>query len=390
MSTRIDIRTQASTGEWVRPAGWLALPDISTTDKKAVGIFAVYENEENACSIAIGTSLSIAYTINWGDGTSVSVSGTSTQTKRFNYASLSSVVLQDASGYNYKQSLVTITFVSGTATSIDLGPTITQGGSNNWLDIACNWSTGYLRFGTRRASLLQRLQVFSANYTGINLNNNCSSLTSLRKLVLPTIVTGVGSSQQTFSFMGNVDSFDLDWTTGSTAYGFFQSAMMTNLGNIRIVGHTGSSGSIFYSCQNLKTVKDVDVSGATNLGYMFGSCVNLEKIGTITNTANTNLQYAFIDCSVLREIVFTSVANVTNYTGTFAYCFSLRKLRLPGAKESFTIASCNMQRAELVDLFNDLATVVGKTIAITDNPGVADLTAADILIATAKGWTVTL
>jgi hypothetical protein len=49
-----------------------------------------------------------------------------------------------------------------------------------------------------------------------------------------------------------------------------------------------------------------------------------------------------------------------------------------------------MQRTELVDLFNDLATTSAKTITVTNNPGVADLTAADILIATSKGWTVTL
>jgi hypothetical protein len=49
-----------------------------------------------------------------------------------------------------------------------------------------------------------------------------------------------------------------------------------------------------------------------------------------------------------------------------------------------------MQRLELIDLFNDLATTSAKTITITNNPGVADLTAPDILIATAKGWTVTL
>jgi len=48
-----------------------------------------------------------------------------------------------------------------------------------------------------------------------------------------------------------------------------------------------------------------------------------------------------------------------------------------------------MQRQELVDLFNDLATVSTRTITITNNPGVADLTAADLLIATNKGWTVT-
>lgn len=389
MPTRIDIRTEESTGLWVRPAGWLAFPDISATDKTAVGIFAVYENEENACSIAIGTSSSIAYTIDWGDGTTASVSGVSTQTKRFDYASLSSVILQDEAGYNYKQSLVTITFVSGAATSIDLGPVITQGGSNNWLDTACNWSTGYLRFSARRPSLMQRMQVFSANYTGVNMNSYYQYFPSLRKLVLPSVITGVGSSQQTFAYNGNMDPFDLDWTTLTTAYGFFQNSMMTNVGNIRIV-NTGSGANLFGACQNLTTVGNLSITGTNSLSQAFYYCTKLEKIGTITNTANTTLQYAFGECGNLREIVFTSVANVTNYTGAFFNCFSLRKLRLPGAKESFTITGCNMQRAELVDLFNDLTTVVGKTITVTNNPGVVDLTASDILIATAKGWTVTL
>lgn len=389
MPTRIDIKTQASTGLWVRPAGWLALPDISTTNGKVEALFAVYENEENACSIAIGTSSSIAYEISWGDGTSASVSGVSTQIKRFDYTSLSSVVLQDEVGYNYKQALVEISYTSGSATSIDLGPAITQGGSNNWLDVACNWSSGYLRFGTRRPSLLQRIQVFSANYTGVNMNSYYQYLPSLRKIVLPSVVTGVASSQQTFAYNGNMDPFDLDWTTLSTAYGFFQNSMMTNVGNIRIV-NTGSGANLFASCQNLTTIGDLNITGTNSLSQAFYYCTKLEKIGTITNTANTTLQYAFGECGNLREIVFTSVANVTNYTGAFYNCFSLRKLRLPGAKESFTIAGCNMQRAELVDLFNDLATVVGKTITVTNNPGVADLTAGDTLIATAKGWTVTL
>ena len=390
MPTRIDIKVQASNGNWVRPNGWLALPDISTTDKKAVGIFAVYENEENACSIAIGTSSSIAYSIDWGDGTTASVSGVSTQTKRYDYPSLSSVVLQDDAGYNYKQALVQIDFVSGAATSIDLGPVITQGGSNNWLDTACNWSTGYLRFSARRPSLMQRMQIFSANYTGINLNSYYQYFPSLRKLVLPSVITGVASSQQTFAYNGNMDAFDLDWTTLTTAYGFFQNSMMTNVGNIRIV-NTGSGANLFGACQNLTTIGDLNITGTNSLSQAFYYCTKLEKIGTITNTANTTLQYTFGECGNLREVIFTSAANVTVTTGAFYNCFSLRKLRLPTIGVSFTIAGCNMQRAELVDLFNDLKTgVVGQTITVTNNPGVADLTAADILIATAKGWTVTL
>lgn len=390
MPTRIDIKTEESTGLWVRPAGWLPLPDISTTNGKVEALFAVYENEENACSIAIGTSSSIAYGISWGDGTSVSVTGVATQTKRFDYASLSSVVLQDEAGYNYKQALVEIAYTSGTATSIDLGPTITQGGSNNWLDVACNWSSGYLRFSARRPSLMQRMQIFSANYTGINMNSSYQYFPSLRKLVLPSVVTGPASSQQTFAYNGNMDPFDLDWTTLSTAYGFFQNSMMTNVGNIRIV-NTGSGANLFTACQNLTTIGDLSITGTNNLSQAFYYCTKLEKIGTITNTANTTLQYTFGECGNLREIVFTSAANVTITTGAFYNCFSLRKLRLPTISVSFTIAGCNMQRTELVDLFNDLRTgVVGQTITVTNNPGVADLTAADILIATAKGWTVTL
>ena len=390
MPTRIDIKTEESTGLWVRPAGWLALPDISTTNGKVEALFAVYENEENACSIAIGTSSSIAYGISWGDGTSVSVTGVSTQTKRFDYASLSSVVLQDEAGYNYKQALVEISYTSGTATSIDLGPTITQGGSNNWLDVACNWSSGYLRFSARRPSLMQRMQIFSGNYTGINMNSFYQFFASLRKLVLPSTITGVGSSQQVFAYNGNMDPFDLDWTTLTTAYGFFQNSMMTNVGNIRIV-NTGSGANLFVACPNLTTIGDLSITGTNSLSQAFYYCTKLEKIGTITNTANTTLQYAFGECGNLREIVFTSAANVTVTTGAFYNCFSLRKLRLPTIGVSFTIAGCNMQRTELVDLFNDLKTgVVGQTITVTNNPGVADLTAADILIATAKGWTVTL
>jgi hypothetical protein len=41
--------------------------------------------------------------------------------------------------------------------------------------------------------------------------------------------------------------------------------------------------------------------------------------------------------------------------------------------------------------FNDLGTPgTTRTITVTRNPGSADLTAADILIATNKNWTVTL
>ena len=62
---------------------------------------------------------------------------------------------------------------------------------------------------------------------------------------------------------------------------------------------------------------------------------------------------------------------------------------MPNMASTFTIAACDLQRDALVTLFNDLAVVVSKTITITGNPGVPNLSAADLQIATDKGWTVT-
>jgi hypothetical protein len=95
----------------------------------------------------------------------------------------------------------------------------------------------------------------------------------------------------------------------------------------------------------------------------------------------------------LREIEFISpngAARLTTTTGMFTNCVKLRRLRLPGISVTFTIANCDLERAELVQLFNDLATVgTTQTITITGNPGVATLTAGEIAIATGKGWVVT-
>jgi hypothetical protein len=75
----------------------------------------------------------------------------------------------------------------------------------------------------------------------------------------------------------------------------------------------------------------------------------------------------------------------------FSSCFSLQNIRVPNLKVTTTFVDCAMERAALVQVFNDLGTpITTQTITVTRNPGSADLTAADILIATNKNWTVTL
>ena len=79
----------------------------------------------------------------------------------------------------------------------------------------------------------------------------------------------------------------------------------------------------------------------------------------------------------------------TNNTG------NLQSLRLTQGGSTYTSTSpqinCSymqLGQAALVQVFNDLPTLVGKTINITANPGAALLTAGERAIATGKGWTI--
>ena len=378
--------TAPSSTNWNRPSGWLTLPTVTSADTKIVGLVAVYENEENAISIQAAGGSSQNYNINWGDATSQTGTTTNIYTKRYDYNSVSSIILQDDFGYNYKQVIITITNNSGTVTSWNLGASITQGGSNNWLDISYSWAAVF-QFGVRYAIYLQRLQVFKATLSG-NMNSYLISLVSLRFLRWENITySSVTSASDYFNFIGNIDKIDFSFTPAVTCSQFFYVCQAKSLGNLNFSGTTTTTAMFIFA--QTEEIGNIDISATTNATNMFNTCERLVKIGTLTTPALTNITNMFSTCVKIREIVFTSCALVTTTTSAFASCLNLKKLRMPGIAATFSISGCNMQRTGLVDLFNDLAVTSAKTITITNNPGVADLTAADLLIATSKGWTVT-
>lgn len=371
---------------WVRPLGWLELPTVTSADTKIVGLVAIYETEENAISIQSGAGTSQNYTINWGDGTSQTGTTTNIYTKRYDYNSISSIVLKDDFGYNYKQVIITITNNSGTVTLWNLGASITQGGSNNWLDISYSWASD-VYFGARYAPYLQRLQIFKATIIG-NRNQFLELLSALRFLRWENVTySSVTSATGYFGFIGNIDKIDFSFTPAVLANSFFQYSRMKALGNLVFSG-TSTINSMFFQ-STIEEIGSVDITNTTIGTQAFYGCSTLEKIGTLTTPVMTTITNMFFNCTKLKEIVFTSCSAVTTTTTAFSNCISLRKLRMPSMGATFSITGCNMQRQELIELFRDLATVSAKTITITNNPGVADLTAADLLIATGKGWTVT-
>lgn len=382
--------------KWIRPAGWPALPNLTSADNKFAGVYAVYEGKTNRLAMS-HNSAGANNTIDWGDGTSTTWSGTALQIKTWDYSTIVAPIMKDDAGFNYKPILIQYQLNSGSAGSLQLSANIATAGQvvqSNWLDFLISWST--LFSWQLRPRALQRLNVLKGPGNQ-NLSNLYTAFNSLR--VLEGTIFGTGNTNNytsllnTFTSIGPVRLGDIEVNrvgTPISASGLFNSGFIRSVGNMTL-NNVNNLNSIFESCRDLTDVGNITATAATGITNIFNGCTNLRKIGLIDiGTSGTiGVGAAFSGCLNLREIEFVSAVKLTVTTSMFSGCSRLRKLRLPGMPISFSIADCDMERDALVDLFNDLATVgTTQTITITNNPGTINLTAGDLAIASGKNWLV--
>lgn len=382
---------------WIRPAGWPALPNLTTADNKYAGVYAVYEGKTNRLQISHNSAGS--NTIDWGDGTSVTWAGTAGQTKLYNYSTIVAPVLVDDAGYNYKPVLIQFQLNSGTPNTLQLSNTSVGAGAvvqSNWLDLLMSWPTSFTF--AQKPRLMQRLNLLKGP-GNINLASVHSGLIGLR--VFEGNMFGPGNTNQyttvqtSFQSIGPVRMGDMEVNKiGAVilATGIFSNGFIKSIGNITLNNVSGIS-DFFNACRDLETVGNIIATSSTSISTMFNGCTNLERIGTIdigSSGTVTNLN-TFNGCSNLREIEFinNSATRLTTATGMFTSCVKLRRLRLPGMQITFSIQDADLERTELVELFNDLADLTSlptQGITITGNPGVATLTAGELAILTGKNW----
>ncbi len=124
-----------------------------------------------------------------------------------------------------------------------------------------------------------------------------------------------------------------------------------------------SLGAFMYHCSNATSIAGGGVFGGVfDASGAFNACTSLVTIG---------------------DMLLPSVPmNLANFV--FG-CSALEKFLIRGIVSDLSLAGCNMNAAALNVAFNNLGTVVGKTIDVTGNPGEPT---CDKIIAQLKGWTV--
>ena len=154
----------------------------------------------------------------------------------------------------------------------------------------------------------------------------------------------------------------------------------------------------WHGCYSLLSLPAVlDTTQVTTMYQMLNVCTSLRSIPAVLDTSkvtsadsittsNFNLQRELLDFSaatLLTKLTMSSAPGIKRVLVSSVAPFS-------GTSPQIQITDGGLSRTALVELFESLPTVTGKTIDIKRNPGTASLDAADIAIATGKGWTVTV
>ena len=379
--------------KWIRPAGWLQMPTITAAENKLAFLFAVYADEENCFTLNYNSG-SCNYTIDWGDGTTLTINNsTAIQTKRYDYASISSIVLQDSFGIDYKQVIVTVTLNSGALSAWTISPSsaAARAGKSQILETVISHSHS-VSFASRVQTMMESLKIIKFIADGV-VSSHLRDLIALRNFEgFENIdTTNTTTSGGVFNNIGPVwQVLNFTWNSGAAGMtNILFGSRIKKFGNMTFNGIGGLTTAM--SSSDVEEIGDINLGNHNTLTSMFQNNFNLRKIGTITigGTA-VNITTMFQNCYSLQEIVFTNCANVTTLTTTtFGGCFALRRLVLPNIVVPVTAPVGCLQRTALVELFMSLGSpLTTQTLTITGNPGIPDLTAADLLIATSKNWLV--
>jgi surface protein len=365
----------ASTGDWVRPTDWLAMPTVTSSDQKFVGLHAIFPDGNNFVAFSFTTSTG-QYQVDWGDGSSPTLHNSGVNAEyAYNYSTYD-VGNTTLSTRGYKQAIITVTPVSGNLLTANFQQRYTgqnQAYATGFLDCIIsmpNHSASAFTFGgtTVRHSYVERFDVKTLgscnSLSGIFLN-----FYSLQSVPLFN-TSSVTNMSQMFNNCVSIKKVPL-----------FNTASVANM------------VQMFSACSSIQSVPLFNTSSVTNMSGMFNTCLSLQSIPLFNTTSVTNMSNMVGACYSLQSIPALSTASITTTSGTdYSSAFANNANSLDRCQMVFArtvgFLNCQLSATALNEIFTNLvdrSATTQASITITGNYGAAT---ANTAIATAKNWQV--
>ena len=216
---------------------------------------------------------------------------------------------------------------------------------------------------------------------------------STENLTLDNMVTKIQSMSGAGSGGGLKTLLD---ATKSCYYLFYQytGTSVDDLINYSDTENVTSMNCMFYHCDNLQTIPELNTSKVTSMDNMFNYCISLETIpqldtGKVTNMFKmftqctnlttiplldtsevTNMSYMFSNCSKLTPIPLLDTSKVTNMDNMFSNCSNLTTIPLLDTSKvtnmSYMFRGCsNLQTIDIISM--DKITSAVKSYSMCDN-----------------------
>ena len=198
-----------------------------------------------------------------------------------------------------------------------------------------------------------------------------------------------------FNFL-NLEEINLSNTSGVTDFSYaFRSLPALK----KVTGLDTSNCTVinnaFVDCSNLTSINSLDLNKATNIRALFNNCSSLEEVNFNETLVVVNVAALFDGCSALKNI--NGVLNLNSVTSQSYVSGMFGSTSRPTLLEVVSIKNLglnldlsfapNLTRDSLVYCINNLKTVSGKTLTL-GAINLAKLTAEEIAVGTAKGWTI--
>lgn len=142
---------------------------------------------------------------------------------------------------------------------------------------------------------------------------------------------------------------------------------------------------MFLGCQAITHVPDMVLPVCLNCRLMFSENYLLIAVGDIDVSVATDCSNMFGYGAQIKVIGAVNLSSATDLSDFVTYIAPLVRCSAVGIKSDISFYGCKLEATELDEIYNNLATVVGKYINVAYNPGTSGHTPS---IATAKGWTV--
>jgi len=349
---------------WVRNPSWPAC-EANSGDNRVRGLYAVWPDGANF----IAMTVSAAYTVDYGDGTTTNYTSGTTAYYEYTYSDTDLVGTEAPVTFTDSGDLVTRT-AHGYSNDMQVqffNITSTTGISNGQFYYVINATANTFQVSATAGGTAVAL---TTDGTGQLLPYRIATVTITPQAAnnLTSINLFVKHNQS-----GLADGYSTGWLdlayaastiTSLTIGNSTTTVRLNNLERVRL-NQLGSITSFSNLFQNLFLLQNLEIASTittiTNMTLMFSSCINLQTVPLFNTASVTNMTSMFNSCRRLQTVPLLNTASVTNMTSMFNSCSSLQTLPL------FNTASVNTMSS----MFGTCVSL--KTVPLFNTASVTDM-----------------